>query len=149
MPCTAYLQEQQTKESMSPTTTPCSNPTITDSMCIDVMQQLSPQGSTQAYRQAVGYPPITVISDSVVIVDFQALQILDQTPLEVSTAGGLDCGVNQTISPCHAMEVVLLGTESCQKPVTNEATGPSPCRAAKHLDCCTAFSCEGSCYVKS
>lgn len=37
--------------------------------------------------------PVTVIPDCVVIVDFEALQILDQASLQVTAAGGFDSGV--------------------------------------------------------
>ena len=56
-----------------------------------------------------------------VVVDLQTFQILDQTSLEVATAGGLDCGVHQTVTTGHAMEVVLLGSQAGQEAVPNEA----------------------------
>ena len=72
--------------------------------------------------------PITVISDSVVIVDLQALQVLDQTPLEVATARGLDSGVDQAVSPRHTVEVVLLGPETGQKAIPNEPPRSGTCK---------------------
>ncbi len=63
-----------------------------------------------------------------IIVDLQAFQILDQTPLEVATARGLDSSVNQAVSPSHTVEVVLLGPETCQKAVPNEPPGPGTCK---------------------
>lgn len=67
--------------------------------------------------------PVTVIPDSMVIVDFQALQVLDKTPLQIPTARSLDSGIHQAVSPRHAMEVVLLGSETCQKPISDEPAG--------------------------
>lgn len=58
-----------------------------------------------------------------VIVHFQALQVLDKAPLQIPTARSLDSGIYQAVSPCHAMEVVLLGSETCQKPISDEPAG--------------------------
>lgn len=80
-----------------------------------------------AYTQSKRSSPVTVVSDSVVIVDLQALQILDQTPLQVATARGLHSGVNQAVSPSHAVKVVLLGPETCQKAVPNEPPRSGTC----------------------
>lgn len=82
----------------------------------------------RVYTQSKQSSPITVISDSVVIVDLQAFQVLDQTPLEVATARGLDCGVHQAVAPRHAVEVVLLGPETRQKAVPNETPRSGTCK---------------------
>lgn len=66
--------------------------------------------------------PVTVIPDCVVVVDFEALQVLDQAPLQVTAAGGFDSGVHQPIPPSHAVEVVLLGPQTRQKAVPYEPT---------------------------
>ena len=63
-----------------------------------------------------------------VIVDLQAFQVLDQTPLEVATARGLDGGIHQAVPPSHAVEVVLLGPETRQKAVPNEPPRPGTCK---------------------
>lgn len=55
------------------------------------------------------YSPIAVVPDSVVVIDLEALQVLDQAPLQVPAAGGLDCGIYQAVATRHAMEVVFLG----------------------------------------
>ena len=69
------------------------------------------------------YSPIAVVSDSVVVVDLETLQVLDQAPLQVAAAGGLDCGVHQAIAASHAVEVVLLGPQASQEAVPNETAG--------------------------
>ena len=71
--------------------------------------------------------PVTVIPDSMVIVHFQALQVLHKAPLQIPTARCLDSGIHQAVSPCHAMEVVLLGSETCQKPISDEPAGSGTC----------------------
>lgn len=52
------------------------------------------------------------ISDCVVILDLQRLEVLHETPLEIATPGCLDSRVDQPFPPSHTMEVELLLSKS-------------------------------------
>lgn len=67
------------------------------------------------------YNTAITIPDCMIILYFQTLQMFHQASLKITTSWSLDCSINETLSASHAVEEELLGSQSCQEPVADEA----------------------------